>query len=130
MTHLILHKVRGEPAFDIASRIHCPLCEGARQGLDHGEAYMGNCSGCDDGYWWIIPTSGHRAYPFMTWSLEDLADVSDINMNGHHPAPWSMDHLVPADWPDHYEVEGERPPPSFNIMAAISGLLPKIRRRV
>ena len=47
MTHLIptLRLEAGEPAFDVASRIHCPLCEGARQGLDHGEAYMAETVG-------------------------------------------------------------------------------------
>ena len=38
--YLILHKVRGEPAFDIATRLQIADEEG-----------------------WIIPTSGHRAYP-------------------------------------------------------------------
>jgi hypothetical protein len=58
-TWLIAHKVRGEIALDIASQIQV------------------------DGYdepWWIIPTSGHRAYPF--WSrllVEDVPDMSDYS---------------------------------------------------
>ena len=39
--YLIAHRVRGEPAFDIAQR-----------------SQIGDEEG------WIIPTSGHRAYPY------------------------------------------------------------------
>jgi hypothetical protein len=92
MTYLILHKVRGEPAFDIAEKLQIGDEEG-----------------------WIIPTSGHRAYPYKTWDLERMG------YNLERP---------PDDWPDHYQVQGSAPPPTFNIMEAISGLLPKIRRRV
>lgn len=116
MTHLILHKVRGEPAFDIASRINCPICEGARQGLDHGSDYAGNCNSCDDGWWWIIPTSGHRAYPYV---VLDEHDASKYNA------------MIPADWPDHYEVDkGQAPKPDFNIMAIISPMMRKFKRRL
>ena len=80
---LILHKVRGEPAFDIASPIRI---------------------GEEDG--WIIPTSGHRCYPYRKWCLEDLADISDINFDGYHDAPWTHD-TVPEDWPDHYQTKAE-----------------------
>src|SRR4029077_6392662 len=79
MLFLILHKVRGEPAFDIAE------CIGAAEDI------------------WIIPTSGHRCYPYRKWALEDLIDVSDINASGYHCAPWSFDHTLPPDWPDHYD---------------------------
>lgn len=67
---LILHKVRGLSAFDIASQIEVK-----------GEQ------------WWIIPTSGHRAYPWKAWSLEDLIDVS-----------WN----IPSHWPDHYSANEPR----------------------
>ena len=61
--YLIAHKVRGEPAFDIAQHMTCPACEGTD---DH-------CISCDGaGHWWIIPTSGHRAWPIMTWPLAEL----------------------------------------------------------
>ena len=50
--YLILHKVRGEPAFDIASRLD-----------------IGSAGG------WIVPTSGHRAYPYRWWNLDDLAEA-------------------------------------------------------
>ncbi len=49
--YLILHKVRGQPAFDIAYLIADDL--------------------------WIIPTSGHRAHPKRYWKLDDLACVDD-----------------------------------------------------
>lgn len=75
---LILHKVRGEPAFDIAERW----------------SFDG-----EDG--WIVSTSGHRAYPYRQWELYDLADVSDINKEGQHNRPLDMDE-IPKDWPDHY----------------------------
>jgi hypothetical protein len=120
MTHLILHKVRGEPAFDVAEKMHCPVCEGARQGLDHGQDYAGNCNSCDDGWWWIIPTSGHRAYPWKTWSLETLFF--------RH---WDGPEALPENWPDHYEVDkGEAPKSNFNIMTIISPMMTKIKRRL
>jgi hypothetical protein len=81
VTHLILHKVRGEPAFDVAQQIAV-----------NGEL------------WWIIPTSGHRAYPYKTWNLEDLHDTSDINRFGYHSTPVKFEDKVPPDWPDHYQV--------------------------
>lgn len=90
---LILHKVRGEPAFDIAVKLEVgnphPDWE-----AEEGEEI------------WIIPTSGHRAYPARYWKLEDLADISDINGYGHHPTPWAMDDL-PDDLRDHYEYQPE-----------------------
>ena len=120
MTHLILHKVRGEPAFDVASKLRCPICEGARQGLDYGQDYAGNCNSCDDGYWWIIPTSGHRAYPYWYAPLTEfqthlLADAT----------------LIPSDLPDHYQCEsGEAPKASFNILSIISPMMTKFKRRL
>jgi hypothetical protein len=70
--YLILHKVRGEPAFDVAER-----CDG-----------MG--TGDDPGPWWIIPTSGHRAFPIMWWDVP--VDASIVNS-----PEW--DSL-----PDHYQL--------------------------
>jgi len=70
--YLILHKVRGEPAFDIAE-----------------------CIGEDgDGEIWIIPTSGHRAYPYHLWPLPEECT--------------SGMHIFPDDWPDHYTVSEDR----------------------
>lgn len=67
MTHLILHKVRGEPAFDIAEQ------------MENGM--------------WIIPTSGHRAYPYWTTPL--------VVPFGLPPLP------IPVDHPDHYSINDQ-----------------------
>lgn len=93
MTHLILHKVRGEPAFDVAIQID-----------------IGDVKG------WIIPTSGHRAYPYWQVPLDGI--------------PFAGVPSMPADWPDHYEPSGSPPPPSFNIMSIISPMMTKIKRRL
>ncbi len=43
--YLIAHKVRGEPAFDIAVRMQCPECNG-------DDAMQMSCGECDYlGYW-------------------------------------------------------------------------------
>lgn len=65
--YLIAHKVRGEPAFDVAIKMDVET---------------------DDEPWWIIPTSGHRAYPY--WN--ELLTLD------------SLPPEMPPDWPDHYEV--------------------------
>jgi len=71
--YLVAHKVSGTPAFDVA--IQMPM----------------NVDG-EEEIWWIIPTSGHRAYPY--WSCE-LSQVDDLDI---------MHHLsqCPDPWPDHY----------------------------
>jgi hypothetical protein len=106
MTYLILHKVRGEPAFDIADQIE------------------GSGTESDPGPWWIIPTSGHRAYPYQHWPMQ---------MMWHHTTNGDyVPTLVepPAGWPDHYQTEVGAPPKAdFNIMKVISGLLPKMKDR-
>ena len=65
--YIIAHKVRGEPAFDIAIKLDTPLDEEV----------------------WIIPTSGHRAYPY--WYEE---------FNRVPP-------LMPEDLRDHYSTFAE-----------------------
>ena len=67
--YLIAHKVRGEAAFDIATQL-----------------------AVGDEIWWIIPTSGHRAYPFWVqyWKDQDHLDEFLPEM--------------PDDLPDHYRV--------------------------
>lgn len=94
MSHLILHKVRGEPAFDVAT-----------------ELQIGDELG------WIIPTSGHRAYPYQTWRLDELG--------------FGNPSIVPDGVPDHYEIDkGSKPNPSFNIMTIISPMMRKFKRRL
>jgi hypothetical protein len=94
--YLVAHKVRGEPAFDIATRLECPECEGT--GPEHG-----SCVECESlGYWWIVPTSGHRAYP---WWWTDLAyvglrDGEPGNTLGHDIE--TLCGAMSPDLPDHY----------------------------
>ena len=106
---LIAHKVRGEPAFDIAERIQIGDEEG-----------------------WIIPTSGHRAHPYRHWKMDDLYDGSDMDM----PQPtYVLDNVdPPADLPDHYPTAAElrNAPTAGHGLLARLGLLHKttIKRRV
>lgn len=79
---LILHKVRSEPAFDVAIKMTVDGPTGEE---------------C-----WIIPTSGHRAYPYRWWDLQDIRDVSDINQFGHNLCPTQYVNAIPSSWPDHY----------------------------
>ena len=99
MSYLILHRVRGEPAFDIADK----LMIGDEEG-------------------WIIPTSGHRAYPLEKWELS-VNGVPELEDGYSIPE-------MPPEWPDHYPMDvGSPPKADFNIMKLISGLLPKMRDR-
>lgn len=70
--YLIAHKVRGQPAFDVAIQMECPHCHGV--GEPDGVDYEGPaCDECSyQGYWWILPSTGHRAYPYMYKALDDL----------------------------------------------------------
>lgn len=67
---LILHKVRGEPAYDVAE-------------------YLGEDN---DGPLWIIPTSGHRAWPIESRPLTER---------------WCFETDRFAALPDHYRVSRE-----------------------
>lgn len=68
--YLILHKVRGEPAFDIATK------------LDIGD---------DEG--WIIPTSGHRAYPIYFYRLDEMTHSEHLI-------------VIPFSWPTMEQFDG------------------------
>jgi hypothetical protein len=68
--YLIAHKVRGQLAFDVAVRV----------ALSGGEEI------------WMIPTSGHRAYPLAHQALGDLFDYMTVFANGEE---WEA-------LPDHY----------------------------
>lgn len=112
MTYLILHKVRGEPAFDIAQK----QCEGS-------EPCQPNCGlfpECKNEETWIIPTSGHRCYPYWKIPLGEIVQ-NDVFYN----------QAVPEGWPDHYETQtGGAPKPDFNIMTIISPMMTKFKRRL
>lgn len=83
--YLIAHKVRGEPAFDIA--IHCD---------DMGTED-------DPGPWWIIPTSGHRAYPFWHSNLFSLINEGTGCDAREGWLGYIMTNM-PPDHPDHYQL--------------------------
>src|SRR5678816_1922295 len=87
---LILHKVRGEPAFDIATLI--------------GED--------SDVPIWIIPTSGHRAYPLWVQLLSLMSYQQMIDEvvlpDLHKMSNFPMDMVWIADWPDHYSVNDQK----------------------
>lgn len=104
MSYLILHKVRGEPAFDVATKIQIGDEEG-----------------------WIIPTSGHRAYPWWTAELSSVLEDAHSSMTNGFLAHKIA--TLPTDWPDHYEPNA-RPIEKVNVMALVSGLFPKIKRRL
>ena len=92
--YLILHKVRGEPAFDIAE----PVTIGDEEG-------------------WIIPTSGHRAYPSRVYNIPLLDQDMLHNL--------SIDLRMPpdlSDYPDHYASEST---PHITLTTA-SALLAKL----
>lgn len=129
--YLILHKVRGQPAFDIAIKMRCPICEGARQGLDEIGAFT--CNACDpyDGWWWIVSTSGHRAYPSDYIQLKHLqTDMGE----------YAVEHMAPPDddLPDHCQYDLDRTPQgpvaSPDVAKALSALIkpepPLVRRKL
>lgn len=72
--YIIAHKVRGERAFDVA----IPLVTES------------------DEIWWIIPTSGHRAYPYWHAPLDGLGRGSDYGFYLNYVGD------PPADLRDHY----------------------------
>lgn len=118
--YLIAHKVHGAPAFDIAHRLPCPECSG-----------MG-CLECDDlGYWWIVPTSGHRAYPYHYWPWDELACDSRRSLHEFTPVPIQFGSM-PPNLPDHYTsvTSPTIKPPSLLDRLNLRPALPKIVRRI
>lgn len=98
--YLILHRVRGEPAFDIAERWSFDGEEG-----------------------WIIPTSGHRAYPVANWPMSDI-------QSPYNPS-WSLleesKRFTYEAVRDHYS-SNDRPirEATYNVSARAAGLLAKL----
>jgi hypothetical protein len=108
--YLIAHKVSGEPAFDVATRIECPLCHGWT--VSNAKSKDLICHECDSlGYWWIIHTSGHRAYPYwnesMDWYLSELCNVPPM----------------PEGLPDHY-LHSASPAETRSRLEALLAKLP------
>jgi hypothetical protein len=122
MPYLIAHKVRGKPALDVAER-----CDN-----------MGTPS--DPGPWWIIPTSGHRAYPYWYEDINDLGTGSDDYADEPTFRPITFGFpSMPDDILDHYEHEWDRKVVKTiegNSLLTALGLLPEpvakepLRRRV
>lgn len=108
--YLIAHLVRGEPAFDIAIRMDGPDEDGDE--------------------WWIIPTSGHRAYPYWYHKLEDMYSHPD---NGSLTAREMIGtDEAPSGWPDHYPHSASPTPRTAPDLRSL-GLTrpqPKIARRI
>lgn len=114
--YLIAHKVRGEPAFDVAIQMPCPLCQdyesvtGARCEAERSQE---DCVECDRvGFWWIISTSGHRAYPWWHTKLENIDDTYELSFE---PTMLEGPGSMPPDLPDHYTAPAEprTPRPAF-----------------
>lgn len=100
--YLVAHKVHGAPAFDIACKIDCPEC------ITWPNSSSG-CFECDQlGFWWIIPTSGHRAYPFAHTIMLCHEDQS-ISFAFPPGEPGTM----PPSLPDHYHTSTESSAPSL-----------------
>lgn len=108
--YLICHLVRGEPAFDVANKLQ----------IGEGEG-------------WIIPTSGHRAYPYWTHPIHVEEETGNIYINqGMIAAVQFTLPEPPPGHPDHYEATAA--PKGKGIvsnLASILNLIPKptIRRR-
>ena len=130
--YLIAHKVRSEPAFDIAERMACPECSRQVPDLISPEVVytatkMDGCADCDDeGFWWIVSTSGHRAYPYASieLSLLGITTASGLSIN-------EAIGEMPPSLPDHYPTRQAKPEKSSgkSLLAAL-GLLPKVHRRL
>jgi hypothetical protein len=129
--YLIAHKVRGEPAFDIAERMTCAVCGQDEIAEDNAHPERWGCTpgpGCQEcnglGYWWIIPTSGWRAYPWWNARLIDIDDTYELDfVNSILKSPGPM----PPDLRDHYQVTAE-PKRTIDVSALLQNA-PKLFRR-
>lgn len=96
--YLILHRVRGEPAFDIAHKITIGDEEG-----------------------WIVSTSGHRAYPYWSQQIGEIVqgDIYDGWLEGTI--------LDGVDLLDHFPTPRAAPytPIPHGSLAQRLGLVPK-----
>jgi len=101
--YLILHKVRGEPAFDVAQRI------------EHSFANLVDANEPVRDHIWIIPTSGHRAYPVWEYPLLDLYSHPDVGSLSPLEL-WGGE--LPPDIRDHYAASEPRAVPAVRRVAA------------
>lgn len=126
--YLILHKVRSKPAFDIAIRmcgedLPCqPNC-----GLFDGEVCMAR-----EEDWWIIPTSGHRAYPYEIYPLTqfNFTTPADLGERIHWISlPDHCQHSI-----DRKALSDSSPIQNVQLQLALSVLIktqaPLVRRKL
>jgi hypothetical protein len=100
--YLILHKVRGQPAFDIA------ILSDVKVRVDGVHEQ-----------WWIVATSGHRAYPY--WYAPISLTPEAILVDGFAIAAFPPS--MPEYLADHYAAN-EKPAaiPSKKVAAELSFL--------
>lgn len=119
--YLIAHKVRGEPAFDVAQHQICPECQSYTSvtGTEvEGRKPQEECGGCDgDGFTWVIPTSGHRAYPYYHIGLNEI----EFEGNGNYSLLQEFSRM-PDPWPDHYPPRSSPDKPSTKSLLEELGL--------
>src|SRR5215469_17778733 len=89
-SYLILHKVSGQPAFDIAHKLETTEQSGEEM--------------------WIVSTSGHRAYPMAFWELDSLRTPAGLTLKDEAMIPPGF-----KDWPDHYNLNKSAIEPSVNL---------------
>lgn len=101
---LIAHKVRGEPAFDVAVQQTCPECADGAKDID---GYLVDCTECNgEGHWWICSTSGHRARPY--WHIELRNENGRIWFSNEWVSVDWPTPTMPEGWPDHYTATAIR----------------------
>jgi hypothetical protein len=121
--YLIAHLVRGEPAFDIAERMQCPKCDHEHGAIDCDDPH------CDLGYWWIIPTSGHRAYPWWNKPLHEIVITLGLGCSCTLNV---IDRIFPPppNLPDHYANQPAAPGRGITNLSFLRPKLPTITRRL
>lgn len=98
---LIAHRVRGEAAFDVAIKQPCAICLGSGKRQDEDQLVCEECDG--EGHWWIISTSGHRAYPWWAVELSGLyLGYIDKPTTAIPDIKW--DNIPTENYPDHYPI--------------------------
>lgn len=117
--YLILHKVRGQPAFDIAEKLICIKCQSYESVTGHwweASVPQDECEHCNGvGYTWQIPTSGHTAYPYWQTPIEISSDGEVFSVLGGsnyfpHPKDYDQlrDHFQPQVAPADKKSTGKR----------------------
>lgn len=120
--YLIAHKVRGKPAFDVASHQTCVFCQtyiSVTGVLCEATRPQAECHECDGlGYWWQIPTSGHRAYPWWSIAIYKQND-NKFYINGDFDTVDLNIGPMPPDLPDHYQHSASPSTPKIDLLSAL-----------